>query len=167
MEDSKTERKRRKKVCPKCGQNLWLKDFHRTKDGSPSSYCKICSTIQRREWYQAKRKKPDGVFLHPTYGRLMEHSGQTLRIHWNENMLSILRRYFPNTRTEEVAEMLGVSPRTTVRKARELGLEKDLVFLHAVWDENRMMARVEGKRKQAGWFQKGRVPWNKGLKLKE
>ena len=32
---------KRKKICPKCGLNLWKRDFfYRNKDGSLSSQCK-------------------------------------------------------------------------------------------------------------------------------
>lgn len=78
-------------------------------------------------------------------------------------MLSVLRRYFPNTRNEEVAEMLGVSPRTVVRKARELGIYKDADFVRKTWRENAMLANVKNRREgYKNLFQKGMIPWNKG-----
>lgn len=52
-------------------------------------------------------------------------------------MISELKRYFPTTKNKELAELIGVSERTIVRKARELGLEKD-----AEWQKN--MSRNNG-----------------------
>lgn len=101
-------------------------------------------------------KKPDGTRYHPSYGRIMEHRGYSLRIHWSTEMLDYLRRHFPTSLNEELAECLGVSMRTMVRKARELGLKKDPTWLHKVWDERRTMARVISKRKgYPGCFVKG------------
>lgn len=152
-----------KKVCPKCGRKLWLRDFYKYSDKVASSYCKDCVKIVSKERYMRTRKKPDGVFMHKSYGRLMEHQGASLRIYWNGNMLSILKRHFPYTRNEEVASMLGVSPRTVTRKARELGLEKDPDFLHSVWKENRLLAVVATKKSEKSGFKKGHTPWNKGV----
>jgi DNA-binding Lrp family transcriptional regulator len=44
-------------------------------------------------------------------------------------MLSELKRYFPNSPNREVAELLGVSERTMIRKARELGLVKEKKYI--------------------------------------
>ena len=104
--------------------------------------------------------------MNTTYGRLMEHTGHSLRIHWNENMLSVLKRYYPNTKNEEVAEMLGISSRTVVRKATELGLRKDMDFMLSVWKENILMAKVASKRSEKSGYKKGHIPWNKGITLK-
>ena len=161
-----TNVKPRKKVCPKCGRRLWLREFYKTKTGIISSYCKECNRKMNREKYQRERKKPDGIFMNTTYGRLMEHTGHSLRIHWNENMLSVLKRYYPNTKNEEVAEMLGISSRTVVRKATELGLRKDMDFMLSVWKENILMAKVASKRSEKSGYKKGHIPWNKGITLK-
>lgn len=155
--------KRRKKVCPICGRKLWLRDFYRQKEGKPSSYCKECTSKWKREWYGRKRKKPDGIFMHPDFGRLMEHKGATLRIFWSANMLATLKRFFPTTKTAEVAEMLGVSRRTADRKAKELGLEKDPAFIESLRKESIMVAGMVSRKTQAGWFRKGHTAWNKGL----
>lgn len=50
-------------------------------------------------------------------------------IFWTPNMISILKRHYPNSPNSEVCEMLGVSERTLVRKARELGLEKSEEYI--------------------------------------
>lgn len=70
-------------------------------------------------------RKPEGVFYNANKGRLMEHRGCATRIYWSGDMLSLIRREFPTTLNEELAGMLGVSPRTLARKAKELGLTKD------------------------------------------
>lgn len=71
-------------------------------------------------------------------------------------MLDMLRQYFPTTLNDEMAGMLGVSIRTMIRKARELGLKKDSDWLSSVWEERRLMAHVQSKRLgYPGRIQKG------------
>ena len=53
------------------------------------------------------------------------------RIMWSEDMISVLKRYYPNSKTEEVAEMISVSERTIRRKAKELKLKKDKDFVRS------------------------------------
>jgi len=101
-------------------------------------------------------KKPDGVYLHPSYGRAMEHRGYSVRIFWNPVMLSDLRRHYPRMLNAELAGLLGVSVRTMIRKARELGLEKDPVWLARIWEERRFWAQMSARRKgHPGAFKKG------------
>lgn len=104
----------------------------------------------------AYKKKPEGACYHPSYGRIMEHHGYVVRIFWNANMLEYLRRHYPTTLNEELAEILGVSSRTMIRKARELGLEKNPEWLAAVWEERRRLAHAANKKKgNPGGFKKG------------
>lgn len=71
-------------------------------------------------------------------------------------MIDYLRRYYPTTLNEELAGCLGVSQRTMIRKARELGLEKDPEWLRDIWDERRKLAHIISKRKgYPGGFKKG------------
>lgn len=101
-------------------------------------------------------KKPDGTRYHPAYGRIMQKQGYALRIHWSADMLDYLRRYFPTTLNEELAGCLGVSMRTMIRKARELGLEKDPKWLRDIWNERRQLAHIISRHKcYPGGFQKG------------
>lgn len=51
-------------------------------------------------------------------------------IYWTPNMISILKRHYPNSPNSEVCEMLGVSERTMNRKARELGLSKTQEYIN-------------------------------------
>lgn len=102
------------------------------------------------------RRIEDGVFFSQKHGRVVEHRGYSTRIFWSKDMLDYLRRHFPTTLNEELAGCLGVSYRTLVRKARELGLEKDARWLSGVFDENRNLAHVISKRLgYPGRFPKG------------
>ena len=162
------EQKKRKKTCPHCGRNLWLRDFWKLKSGERYRLCIECGRKEKNEEYARNHKVPDGTFYHKSFGRIMEHKGCSTRIFWNKDMLDILKTHYPNTKNEEVAEMCGVSPRTMIRKARELGLQKDKDFVQGVWEENRKLMVLTNKvRRNSGMIQKGHIPWNKGLKLKE
>ena len=48
---------------------------------------------------------------------------------WTPEQLKLLREYFPTVFNRPLATMLGVSLRTMIRKARELGIEKRPGFL--------------------------------------
>lgn len=48
---------------------------------------------------------------------------------WTEQMIYILRRYYPYTDTREVAGMIGVSRCTVVKKAHQLGLRKNRQYI--------------------------------------
>jgi hypothetical protein len=71
------------------------------------------------------KKVKDGVYLHPKFGRVMEHKGYATRIFWSKQMIDYLRRHFATTTNNELAGWLGVSERTMIRKARQLGLQKN------------------------------------------
>ena len=104
----------------------------------------------------AYEKKRDGRFWHPAYGRVMEHDGYALRISWSQQMMDDMRRMYPTTINDELAGYLGVSKRTMIRKARELGLEKDPKWLSAIWEERRQWARMASAAKgYPGGFRKG------------
>lgn len=90
-------------------------------------------------------RKKDGIYRDPSTGRTMQHQGYATRIYWSKDMTDYLRRHFPTTLNDELAGCLGVSPRTLIRKARELGLQKDPIWLAAVWEERRRMAHSANK----------------------
>lgn len=73
----------------------------------------------------AYQKKKDGLYYNSGKGKIMEHKGYATSIHWTPQMIADLRRWFPTTLNEELAGILGVSQRTMIRKARELGLQKN------------------------------------------
>ena len=94
----------------------------------------------------------------------MEHNHYSLRICWTPDMLSLLKRKFATTLNDDLVGMLGVSLRTMLRKARELGLEKDPDWLKAVWDERRFWANCASRAKgHPGCFKKGHIPHNKRI----
>ena len=142
MMKNKTVTKKRKKVCPCCGRKLWLRDFYRNSDGSVSSWCKDCTKRNKKEWYHKNRKVPDGI-RHDSSGRLIEHKGLSRKIFWSKQMLDDLRRLYATTKNEDLADILGVSMRTVIRKARELGLQKDPVWQHGNTMRHLKMMQLE------------------------
>lgn len=138
---------KRKKICPHCGRKLWLSSFYPLKSGGRASWCSDCQRQQKREWYAANRKKPDGAHYDPVTDRCYVHNGLSRRIMWSKQMLDDLRSMFATTANQELAGILGVSPRTMIRKARELGLEKDGDWLLKQWNDNRILAHVVAKKK--------------------
>ena len=73
-----------------------------------------------------------------------------------DEVIATLRQHFPTTLNDELAGMLGVSKSALARKARELELKKDPDWLHAVYEERRIMAHVVAKRLgYRGRIQKG------------
>lgn len=86
----------------------------------------------------------------------MEHQGNSKHIYWTKDMLDYLHRHFATTINEELAGCVGVSVRTLIRKARELGLRKDPRWLAELFDAHRKEAHVVSRRKgYPGGFKKG------------
>ena len=107
-------------------------------------------------WYERNRKVPDGIRMCMKDGRMYEKKGFSKRLFWSPQMLHDLRTMYPVTLNEELAGMLGVSIRTLIRKARELGVEKDKTWLGDVWEKHRIMAHDESRRRgYPGGFKKG------------
>ena len=107
-------------------------------------------------WYAKNRKKPDGIFLDRMTGRVYEHRGYSKRIYWSRQMVDDLKAMYPTTLNEDMAHIVGVSVRTMIRKARELGLRKDEEWLLGVWNERRMVAHCVNKvHGNSGMFKKG------------
>ena len=79
--------------------------------------------------YQPARQ---GIYYNEKVGRIVEHNHYATRIFWNTQMLDYLRRHFSTTLNEDLADYLGVSLRTMIRKARELGLRKDPRWLSEI-----------------------------------
>lgn len=91
------------------------------------------------------KRKPDGLSRDEN-GRIWNHQRYSKSIYWTGQMLSDLKRFYPTTLNAELAEILMVSQRTLVRKARELGLEKDQEWLRKIWEEHRMLACAKSKQ---------------------
>lgn len=136
---------KRKQICKVCGKKLWLKEFYKESDTTYKKVCKECHKKYVNERYAISHKKPNGKYYHSSYGRVMEHNGMALKIFWNKDMLDILHKYYPNTKNEEVADRCGVSQRTMIRKARELGLRKNKDFIHEVCCDNLKLAVLSRK----------------------
>lgn len=113
-------------------------------------------SAKNRSYYARHGKKPDGIFLDQRTGRVYEHRGYSKRIYWSRQMLDDLRSMYTNTFNYELAHILGVSSRTMIRKARELGLQKDREWLSGVYRENVRVAHCLNKvRGNSGQFKKG------------
>lgn len=92
------------------------------------------------------------------------------RIVWSDEMIKSLQVKFPFTFNRELAKELKVSMRSLIRKARELGLEKEPGFLSKNRALITQMAVANNHNKytgQKGWsvpnseatrFKKGNVP---------
>lgn len=61
---------------------------------------------------------------------------------WTDEQLMLLRRFFPIMFNRPLARWIGVSMRTLIRKARELGLEKKPGFLE---ERRRDISRQAGE----------------------
>lgn len=121
-----------------------MSDFYIHKSGKcagrPFARCVSCERSVARERHS--RRHPGGVTYDRETGRLWRQEGRGRRIEWTGRMLSDLRRLFARTKNEELAGILGVGVRTMVRKARELGLEKDGEWLSGMWRDHVRMAHM-------------------------
>ena len=72
-------------------------------------------------------------------------------------MLKLLRDYFPTMTNYSLAKLIGVSHRTMIRKARELGLEKadDFMEINRKSISESISAGVRRHGPQPTHFQKG------------
>ena len=146
---------RRKKICPKCGRSLWLRDYYRHASGLIYPYCKECSRAAKREEYARNRKVPNRVFQ-DDLGRLIEHNDYSRRIYWSEYMEQKLTRLFPTTKNEDLAIEFNMSMRTICRKAREMGLKKDKAWILELARERIQYMRVHNLCcGNSGQFKKG------------
>ena len=113
-------------------------------------------SAKNMSYYARHGKKPDGIFLDRMTGRVYEHRGYSKRIYWSRQMVDDLKAMYPTTLNEDMAHIVGVSVRTMIRKARELGLTKDAEWLLGVWNERRMVAHCVNKvHGNSGMFKKG------------
>lgn len=79
-------------------------------------------------------------------GLKKEHYG----IVWTPQMLKLLHDYFPIMFDEPLAKMIGVSKRTLIRKARELGYEKPEDFIEKRRKDIARLASASLKRNGTG-----------------
>ena len=120
--------------CVHCGQEKPIEEFCRDSSRATGykNICSECSRKYHRELYNIRRKSKRGVFYDQNTGRLMDYRTSRIKIFWTGEMLSILRKYYPNSSNDEVSEMIVVCNRTLVKKARELGLCKSKEYLHGL-----------------------------------
>lgn len=96
---------------------------------------------------------------------------RTAGIEWSDGMIETIASKFATSFNRDLADELGVSMRTMIRKARELGLEKEPGFLDKNRKEISQMARDARRpnptKGQKGWsvsgsekyrFKPGHVP---------
>ncbi|MCA1857418.1 HNH endonuclease [Massilia oculi] len=80
---------------------------------------------------------------------------------WTDDQLETLRRLYSNYRTEDIAFLIGHTLDSVYRKANSLGLKKTAEFVAA--QSARQLNRPDHPARESR-FQKGLVPWNKGVK---
>lgn len=139
----------RKKVCTGCGRYLWLRDFYKLAKSKnhPDGYdcrCKECRRKEKNDEYARKYKVPDGI-RRDKRGNLVEKNGNSVRLYWSDAKIALFKRIFPYHTNEDVAIDMECSVRTVVRRARELGLQKDQRWLQEVWNNNRRIAHAVNK----------------------
>lgn len=82
---------------------------------------------------------------------------------WSEQDFELLRRLYPSRPTTEVAKTLGRSLSNIYAQATSLGLKKSQEFLDS--DESGLLRKGQTRPgSERTQFQKGQVPFNKGLR---
>lgn len=104
--------------------------------------CKECHRKQKKESYD---KYHPQIYMGKD-GKLLKRSSGHPIIFWNGNMISDLKRYYPNTSNAELVELFGVSERTIQRKAKELGLAKSKSHVSKVNKGKSFVAHLVKKR---------------------
>ena len=123
------------KYCVSCKRVLPKEKFYKSKsepDGL-NTYCKECFYEKYIRDKPKQSRGKVGVFRSPIDGRVKVYNGKPCgqKLHWNGDMLYVLRTYFPNTSSEEIGEMIGVCGRVVREKAQELGLTKSREYIHS------------------------------------
>lgn len=95
-----------------------------------------------------KKRIADGIYMRSD-GKLVVHKGRYDTIFWNANMISDMKRYYPDTPNIELTELFGISESTLIRKARELGLKKSKEYLSKCAKEGSVLGVIENKK--LGW----------------
>ena len=113
--------------CCVCHEVKPYSEFHRNRSRKNGVHieCKAC--VRERE----RKKTPPKIFRGADGRLYIESRIGRASLYWTPDMLSVLRRYFPNTPNREIAEMLGVHYITVGVKAKELGLSKSAAYLSA------------------------------------
>lgn len=81
------------------------------------------------------------------------------RHQWTDFELNIMRERYPNERADDLAKEIGVPIYLVYSKARQMDLKKSKEYLSTP-----AAGRLNGSQGETKRFQKGQVPWNKGMK---
>lgn len=81
---------------------------------------------------------------------------------WQPHELEVLKRFYADLRTEDLARILKRDPSRVYAKAHQLGLHKSEAFLESVHSGRIQRARQHPSM-VASQFKPGLTPWNKGL----
>lgn len=127
-------------ICCRCKRDLPPESFYK----SDKYRCKECHRKQKKASYD---KYHPQVYMGDE-GRLLRRSKGHPCIFWNGNMLSDLKKHYPNTSNRDMVDLLGVSERTIVRKARELGLEKSDEYVSKVNKGKSFLAHIEKRKRR-------------------
>lgn len=127
-------------ICCRCKRDLPPEAFYQ----SDKYRCKECHRRQKKASYD---KYHPQVYMGDE-GRLLKRSQGHPYIFWNGNMISDLKRYYPNTSNQELVELFGVSERTIVRKARELGLFKSKEHMSKVNKGKSVLAHIVKRKRR-------------------
>jgi len=125
--------------CSTCKRDLPEDAFY----GSDKYRCKECHKAQKKKSYD---KYHPQVYMNSN-GQLMKRSRGHPCVFWSANMITDLKRYYPNTSNEELVGILGCSERTIVRKAREFGLYKSKEYMSHTAKEKSIMACIAMNRR--------------------
>ena len=127
--------------CYICGQELPEESFYPSELKARSPRCKDCHKSRKREL-----KRKNGTISRKGI-HLVVNEGKSRSIYWNSNMISELKRYYPTTKNAELADLFGVSPSTINRKAKELGLSKDKLWIIGIATENGLYGKALRNKK--------------------
>lgn len=128
-------------ICCRCKRDLPPESFYK----SDKYRCKECHRKQKKALYD---KRHPQIYMGDD-GKLLKRSqGGHPYIFWNGNMISDLKRYYPNTSNQELVELFGVSERTISRKARELGLKKSQEYVSKVNKGKSFLAHMEKRKRR-------------------
>lgn len=151
------------RVCKTCGALKPIGDYYSFRNSRSGTYtspvCKTCACAREREY---RRKRREGGGHSPAYdiikrgadGRMHHyvsdgHKRWTWRIYWSQSMTEYLERNFARTLNKDLCVRLDISLGVLHRKARELGLRKDPVWLKRVF--SKLARQVAAERKIMNW----------------
>lgn len=76
---------------------------------------------------------------------------------WTQSEKDYIAKHYPNVRTDEIAQALGLNLAQVYSMARRIGLKKSQAFL-----DSEESGRLRGEHGRCTRFKPGQVSWNKG-----